>query len=284
MPKPDLTYYAGRLNLMPVQSDRAQKVELVRAALGAAVTVHRAGYEWTFLNINALQHDGREFFSGFLVKFKPESQEEIARLDTRTLQVAIARDLVQSKARFFIEVETGLIFYHPSIPEIPRDVFETRFSQLFEKGLGNFFIDAQIDPIREQFSILQEIERFEAILQVDITLRPSNPDHSEMWANQDEKLKRRRARWARETLAGSETNGGLNIKDDPEIRSSFCMAEDGYGEAYVRGIRGGKKRSISTRNAQIKYRAPNDDEEAALVLAVLIEGLTEVLRRLFEDS
>ena len=150
----ELTYYAGRLNLMPTQPDLAQKTELFRAALTAAVTLHRTRFEWTFLNISEIVVMERRFFSGFLVKFKPESQAEIARLDTRTLQVAIARDLVESKARFFVEVETGLVFYHPAPPEIPIKVFESRFSKLFETGLGNFFISAQIDPIKEEFSIL----------------------------------------------------------------------------------------------------------------------------------
>lgn len=280
MPVKEVTYYAGRLNLMPTQPDRAQKAELFRTALGAAVSIHRARFEWAFLNISELEVRGREFFSGFLVKFRPESQAEFARLDTRTLQVAIARDLVESKARFFGEVETGLIFYHPAIPDIPRGIFEARFSRLFEKGLGNFFINVEIDPIREQFSISQELLRFEMILEIDITLRPSNPDHSEIWAEQDAKLKRRRAKWMREKISGSEIDGGLNIKEDREILSSFYMAEDGYGEASVRGIREGKRRRISSRNAQIKHSGPSDEQDAQVVLEALIDGFSEVIKRL----
>ena len=280
MPVTDLTYYAGRLNLMPTQPDRRQKAELFRTALSAAVTFNRAGFEWTFLNIAELEIDSREFFSGFLVKFEPESQAEFARLDTRTLQVAVARDLVEAKARFFVEIETGLIFYHPDAREIPIDVFEARFCRLFEKGLGNFFISAQIDPIREQYSILQELRRFDLVLEVDVTLRPSNPDHSEIWAEQDEKLKNRRAKWMREKIVGSETAGGLNVKDDQEVLSRFYMAEDGYGEASVKGIREGKRRTISSRNAQIKHSGPNDDHDARIVLEVLIAGFAEVIKRL----
>lgn len=280
MPLTELLFYAGRVNLMPTQPNLTEKGELFRRALGAAVTFSRAQFEWTFLNVSEIKVSGREFFSGFLVKFTPESRAEFAKLDTRTLQIAIARDLVEAKARFFVEVETGIIFYHPVMPQIRRDTFESRFCRLFERGLGNFFIDVQIDPIREQFSILQELKQFEVILELDITLRPSNPDHSELWEQQDEKLKRRRAKWMREKICGSEVAGGLNIKEDAEILSSLYMAEDGYGEASIRGRRAGKVRRISSRDAQIKSSGPNDEQDPAVVLGVLLEGFAEVIKRL----
>jgi hypothetical protein len=166
------------------------------------------------------------------------------------------------------------------MPDIRRYTFEGRFSRLFENGLNNFFIDVQVDPILEQFSIIEELKRFEIILEVDITLRPSNPDHSEYWAAQDAKLKLRRAKWMREKLCGTEVDGGLNIKDDEEILSSFYMAEDGYGEASIRGRRQGKLKRISSRDAQIKHSGPNDDHEAEAVLKILVEGFSETLRRL----
>lgn len=280
MPLTELLYYAGRVNVMPTQPNRADKLELFRRALGAAVSFNRAQFEWTFLNVSEIRINDREFLSGFLVKFTPESRAEFAKLDTRTLQVAVARDLVEAKSRFFVEVETGIIFYHPSMPHIRKDTFESRFCRLFEKGLGDFFIDIQIDPIREQFSILQEMKQFEMVLEVDITLRPSNPDHSELWADQDVKLKRRRAKWMREKICGSEIAGGLNIKDDEEILSSLYMAEDGYGEASIRGRRQGKVRRISSRDAQIKSSGPNDEQDPEVVLGALLEGFSEVIKRL----
>lgn len=166
------------------------------------------------------------------------------------------------------------------MPRIRRKTFEDRFCKLFEKGLGNFFISIQIDPITEQFSIVQELQRLDVILEVDLTLRPSNPDHSEYWAGRDEKLKAMRAKSMRETILGSENNGGLNIKDDAEVLSGLYMAEDGYGEASIRGRREGKIRRISSRDAQIKHNGPNDDQDSLLVLGLLIAGFAEVLRRL----
>jgi hypothetical protein len=280
MPTNELMYYLGQVNLIPTQPNLAQKSELFRKALGAAVSFTRARFEWTFLNVAEFNVGGRDYFSGFLVKFTPESREEFAKLDTRTLQIAVARDLVEAKARFFVEVETGVIFYHPARPDIQRGTFETRFCRLFAEGLGKFFIDIQIDPIREQFSIVQELQRFEMILEVDMTLRPSNPDHSEYWAGLDEKLKKRRASSMRERIFGSELNGGLNVRDDAEILSGFYMAEDGYGEASIRGRRQGKTRRISSRDAQVKHSGPNDEQDPEVVLGTLLERFSEVLKRL----
>jgi len=273
-------YYAGRLNLMPTQPDIATKGEVIGRALGASVTLNSRGYEWGFLNINEISVLERNFYAGFLVKFKPETRVEIAQMETRTLRVAVAKGLVDAKARFFLEVETGIIFYHPSLPEIKRDAFESRFSQLFEKGLGNFFINAEIDPIQEQYSIVEELQRFDVILELDVTLRPSNPDHSELWADQDAKLKRRNAKWERTKLRGSENNGGLRIKDDQEVLASLHMAEDGYGVAAIKGKSQGKPKRVTSRKAQIGYPGPNDDLEDKFVLITLLEAFTEILNRL----
>lgn len=280
MPVTELTYYAGRLNLMPTQPNVAAKRELIRSALGALVTLENRGFEWGFLNISELTIEGRNFFGGYLVKFKPESRVEIAQMETRTLQVAVARGLVDAKARFFLEVETGLIFYHPSLPAIKRDAFDTRFSHLFERGLGNFFISVEIDPIQEQSSIIEELQRFDLILEYDVTLRPSNPDHSDLWAEQDARLKKRNVKWSRTKLRGAEANGGLRIKEDEEIIASLHMAEDGYGAASITGKTGGKIRRVTSRKAQVSYPGPNDDLEDSVVLITLLEGFREILRRL----
>lgn len=280
MPVTEVNYYAGRLNLMPTQPDAAEKRETIGRALGAAVTLETRGFEWGFLNVSELVVEGRNFFGGYLVKFKPESRVEIAQMETRTLQVAVARGLVDAKARFFLEVETGLIFYHPSLPAIQRDAFESRFCHLFERGLGNFFINAEIDPIQEQFSIVEELQRFDVVLELDVTLRPSNPDHSELWAAQDARLKRRNVKWERTKLRGTEENGGLRIKEDEEIVASLHMAEDGYGVAAIRGKSQGRIRRVTSRKAQISHPGPNDELEDTFVLATLLEGFKEMLRRL----
>jgi len=280
MPVAELTYYAGRLNLMPTQPNAAAKREFIARALGAAVTLENRGFEWGLLNVSELSAQDRSFFSGYLVKFKPETRVEIAQLETRTLQTAVARGLVDAKARFFLEVETGLIFYHPSLPEIQREAFEVRFCHLFEKGLGNFFISAEIDPIQEQYSIVEELQRFELILELDVTLRPSNPDHSELWADQDAKLKRRNVKWSRTKMRGSENNGGLRIKEDEEVIASLHMAEDGYGVAAIRGRSGGKARRVTSRKAQVNHPGPNDEMEDIFVLNALLEAFNDILRRL----
>ena len=280
MPVNQVTYYAGRLNLMPTQPNVAAKRELIGRALGAAVTFLNRGFEWGFLNVTELSRDQRDFFCGYLVKFKPETRVEIAKLETRTLERAIARGLVEAKARFFLEVETGLIFYHPSLPEIQRDAFDARFSLLFEKALGNFFISAQIDPIKEQSSIVEELAKFDVILELDVTLRPSNPDHSDLWADQDAKLKRRNAKWARTKIRGAEENGGLRIKEDAEVVASLHMAEDGYGNASLMGKSQGKTRRVSSRKSQVSHPGPNDEMEDAFVLTALLETFNDLVRRL----
>jgi hypothetical protein len=280
MPKTELTYYAGRLNLMPTEPNVAAKRELIGRALGASVSLESRGFEWGFLNVAELEARDRNFFTGYLVKFKPQTRVEIAQMETRTLQVALAEGLVEAKARFFLEVETGLILYHPSFPAIDRDGFETRFCQLFERGLGNFFISAEIDPIQEQFSIVEELQRFDVILELDVTLHPSNPDHSDLWADQDAKLKRRNVKWSRTKMRGAEENGGLRIKDDREIIASLHMAEDGYGTAALKGRRDGKNRRVTSRKAQISQQGPNDELDNSFVLNALLEAFDDALRRL----
>jgi hypothetical protein len=279
MPINELSYFVGRVNLMPTRPEKNAKRELFSSALNSGVTIKKAQFEWAFLDVQEIVFENSWFFTGFLVKFKPESSSEVASLQTKTLEKAAAMNLVEAKARFFVDVETGIIFYHPSLPKIRRDGFETKFEQLFEEGLGKFFVDIEIDPIKERFSIIEELPKFDVITLVDITLRPSNPDNSDLWEDEDKKLKKWNAKCRRDKLYGSEENGGLNIKDDPEIRRKLFMAEDGYGDALIGGKKNGKRKRVSSRDAQIQVVAPNDESDANLVLLALTEVMRSLVQR-----
>jgi hypothetical protein len=58
----------------------------------------------------------------------------------------------------------------------------------------------------------------------------------------------------------------LTVIDDQEIHSKIAMAEDGYGEACVKGTLNGEAKTITTKDNPVSAIAPDGDEQATIVL------------------
>ncbi len=71
-----IRFYFGRLNLIPTQ-DPARKRELLLDGLRHNTTLTRRGIVWGFYQVDEITVSGNVFMHGFLVKYKPQTQEEI---------------------------------------------------------------------------------------------------------------------------------------------------------------------------------------------------------------
>jgi hypothetical protein len=83
----------------------------------------------------------------------------------------------------------------------------------------------------------------------------------------------------REEYNGQRSNSGLKPDADEMIERKISMAEDGYGHAEATGIRGGKKRTASTRSLPLSAAAPSDSTDSPSVLMALSDTFRSVLRR-----
>jgi hypothetical protein len=269
-------YFFGRLNLIPTQEPR-RKIELVRDALSHNTTIERRGVVWGFYQVRELETSLGGVTHGYLVKYKPHTQEEIAVPETRELDEQTINNRVSAKARFFLHVSSGLIAYHSFGREIRRDTFCDRFAHLFEEALGNFFVDAEILTIDEQWRIFEVLRRFRRISKVSIYLHPANPDLTEVTRNIQNRLKKLEADVYIEKYEAAASKVGLNVVEDPEINSKISMAADGYGRAEVTGTIDGEELTVSTANNPVTAISGGDDVPAEAVF----EHLTPTIRRVF---
>jgi hypothetical protein len=281
MAQREVRYYFGRLNVIAARFD---KENLISAGLFAdgeqpqAIVSHR-GLNWGFFRLERIQTTFGEFVHGFLVKFRPRTDEEIAIPETREIDDRMIENRIRAKARFFIHLSSHVIAYHPFGREISRRVFASRFKELFEANLGRFLVEAEIFPIEEERRINEAIMSLDSISRVRVYLHPSNPSNREVWKGVDERLRALEVASYREEYNAQPGTDGLAIAQDPEVNSKIAMAEDGYGSVQIIGLSDGEKRTVTTRDAPVVALAPYDDEPPEVVLERLADTVRKILER-----
>lgn len=275
MPNKPVRYFFGRLNLIAKYED---KREFILRGLRTDKFIKRRNFIWGFFDIKEIKTNQSLFIHGYLVKYRPESELEVALPEKHKLGEVKTPNLVEAKSRFFLHVESGLIVYHPIAGQIDNDLFCDRFIEIFHEALDKFFVNAEIQAIEERFQVLEIIKQFKSISKVEIYLHPSNPNLSDLWKDIDARLKNLSATSYKETYENDKKDSTLNVVDDNEIRGKVAMAEDGYGKASITGELDGEVKTISTKDNPITTLAPGDEEEPEKVL----ESLDESIRRIFQ--
>lgn len=276
MPSKPVKYYFGRLNLIATYQD---KREFLLRGLRTDKFVQHRNHVWGFFDIKELQSNQGFFIHGYLVKYKPEGEQEVAIPEKHSLGEVRVPNTVVAKSRFFLHVESGLIAYHPVGGQIEIDTFTERFVEIFHEALDKFFVNAEIQAIEERFQVLELMKKFRSISKVEIYLHPSNPNLAELWKNVDQRLKKIGVTNYKETYESDKRDVSLTVTDDEEIRSKIAMAEDGYGKGAVTGELEGETRTITTSDNPITAEASGDDEQPAKVLEELSKSLQNIFDR-----
>jgi len=270
-------YYFGRLNVVSGESD---KLELLTRALSSKAVLEVRGQRWGFYEFRSLEDLMGPFLTGYLVKYRPEDEDEVVVPENHTLAESAVRNRVTAKCRFFLHAPTGLLAYHPIAGQISKDTFTTRFVEVFEYAMENFFVGAEIEPIGREYELLEQLARFTAVHAVAIALRPSNPRSRDIWKRQDERIRELNASRYREILEIDPQKGSLNVADDGDIRAKIAMAQDGYGRADVTGQLDGKEQTISTSDNPVTIILSSyDDEHPEHFLPAIRETVISLMER-----
>ena len=269
-------YYFGRLNLIVAGRE---KVQVLRTALASNVALPVRGQRRGFYEFREVAVSEELFLTGFLVKYKPEAEEEIVVPERRVLEDRSIENRVTAKSRFLLHAASGVIAYHPVSSQIPRHLFAARFVEVLKFAHQNFFVDAEIQAIQEQYKILDELRSLSTISRVSIYLHPSNPSSRDIWRGVDQRIRNINASAYRERYDGDTTRGGLKIAEDEDVRQKIAMAEDGYGKVEVTGERDGEIYKVSTRDNPLSILAPSDDAPAERIFPALTETIVSFLER-----
>lgn len=272
-------YHFGRLNVLPIRPYN-EKLKWLENSLEWGGTVQDHNIHWQLFNIARLENDLGLFFSGFLGRYKEDTQIEIALPSGREIDVRTIENLISAKTLFFLHAESGVVAFR-SVPKlIPPETFKARFTDLIFQGSGKFFTDVEIDNIEEPFSLREELKRFGRVNEVHIALHPSNPSNREVWKRVDRRLKDLKAtKYVEQYETKDPYSSGLLILNDDDILSKIAMAEDGYGRVVVRGEIEGEDHTVTTTDNPVTALAPGEGETTKNVLKSLRGAFSRILAR-----
>ncbi len=274
-------YYFGRVNILAQYED---KYDFILVGLRQNNILLRSNHLWGFFDIEPLEVDEGLFIHGYLVKYKPEKLEEVVDPETHKLTFEGIKDSVVAKSRFFLHITSGIIVYHPVGLHIDLETFNERFSELFEKSYDNFFIDVAIQSIEDRYKIFEEIEKFDYIEKVNISLHPSNPRSSRIWDGIDKNFKELGIGKYQEHFEAKSDSDGLKITHSDEVKAKITMADDGYGKADVTGIVNRVKKTVSTKDNPVTEMAPGDTVEKETVFTYIKDKLNNIFSRFRDES
>lgn len=272
----NVQYFFGRLNIIAIYDD---KHEFMRQGFQGGRIIQARGSGWGFFEVNAFEDESGHWFEGYLVKYKPETEEEKVVLETQQIEDEAVRDRVVAKSRFFIHVDSGIIAYRPISNQISRKQFADNFVSVFRENHDFFFGNAELISIDEEYKILDILRRFTRIQEVKVSLHPSNPSNRDMWRRTDERLRNLGAASYQESIEANVNGPGLRVIEDEETTGKIAMAVDGYGQAAVTGTLDGEQVTINTEQNPITVQAPNDEAETRDIFRVLLQTFQAVKAR-----
>ncbi len=277
MKRRQIQYFFGRLNVIAPGRD---KRKVLTDGLRQDTFKIKRKHQWGFFEVG-ISDEGElgQFVHGFLVKFRPQTEEEVVIPETHRLDDATVANRVIAKSRFFLHLASSVIAFHPVGNLISREVFQHRFVELFQEALGQFFVSAEILSIDDPEQLLSSMRRFTHVQELSIYLHPSNPTNRDVWRRTDERLRRLKAGSYEETFEAAFQTGGLEITNDEEVIAKITMAEDGYGKATVTGELDGEQRTVSTHDNPITALAPADEEAPEVALARIATVVRRILER-----
>lgn len=274
-------YYFARLNLIANYED---KKDFLFTGLRTNKSLYYYDYLWGFLNVETIQVDQENYIFGYLAKAKPTKDEEVANFKEQAIDTEEISNSITAKSLFFIHVETGIMAFHPVGNAITRETFKGQFVKLFKEAFDNFFVDAEIDDISENYEFRKVLKRFTRIFKVDIRLHPSNPSFRKPWKKYDERFKELNIDSYRESYSSDAEEKGVRAVEDDEIQNKIVMAEDGYGEVRAKGNLDGESKIVSTLDNPMYEKGPSDNEmPPKTILNRLMAKFKEIFSR-FEDN
>lgn len=277
-------YHFGRLNLI-ISSIYPDKKTFLLSTFKKGFALNVGKHNWGVFEIAELDQDSEKYIHGYFVKFRPQSDDEIANTSTQQLNVEEIRNRTVAKSRFFLHVSTGLIAYTTSGNHITDNIFRKYFARLIEEANGGFFLSAEVLSVEERYKIFEALKLLVKINKLKLYLHPTNPSFSPIYKKIDERLKKLEAGSYSEIYKSKDSEKGLNISEDSDIESKITMADDGYGEASIEGVnQEGEVKQISTKDSPITAVVPKEEENTDSILIILSKTFDQIRRRISNEK
>lgn len=228
------------------------------------------GSNWTFLDVERTSLENHPFLAGTLARYEAETEGEIADEERHVTVRQDIRNAIIASAAFFIHLgrQENLMAFHIT-DRITEKQFRDRFMELFRKAHRDFFIEPWLEPVTEEMEIWEALRSFERIFRFRIKLHRPNPRMDDKWKIVAEDLVEKNASEYREEYVADKKSSGLNLSDDEKTKAKIQMAEDGYGEAEITGLKNGKDAVASTTSVPVRAEVPATETSREGVIRVL---------------
>jgi hypothetical protein len=271
----EVQYYFGRLNLITWVT-KEKKKEYILGSLKSNATIFERGFHWGFFDVESISLGDDVYIYGLLVKYTPQSIEEVVDEINKCLKTTDIYDKMISKNEFFLHLNSGILAYHTDY-KCNSNLFKRQFAKIIEEANNNIFVNAEIISIDDETKIFDAIMNFDKVQRISLELHPSNPSNRELWKKTDDKIRNLNAQKYYEYYVGED----LHIADNHEVYGNVVMACDGYGKATVIGIKSNKKLKVSTDKMPISQYAGRTIrvENKSEILSQLTSTFKKVLER-----
>ncbi len=280
MPKP-VKFYFGRLNTLGLYDS---KRDFLLQGLRTDVVFESRHQRWGYFQIREDASSLGQFITGYLVRFRSLEETEIAQLETHSIGTESIENFIVAKSRFYLHIPSGLIAFDTAGGKVKVPTFIDMFCRVFEEGLQNFFVSAEIQMVEDRLEFFRSIREFTRIIKVQVALHPSNPRNADLCVGVDNRMKAIGATSLIEEIRNDSQDGTLKVGEDEQLQSKFYMAEDGYGIAKVTGTINGETRTISTRNNPITLSVPKFQTLEDGVVEQLLGRFSEIMSRFVRDE
>lgn len=249
-----VNYYFARMNIV-IPYD-GKKIDFLKEMLCEGTNKKIKNYVWTFLNISEFSEQDDTYIRGNLAKYTENYDEEVIENGKSVLKKI--NNKVQGKSDFILECKTGLIAFTVVTNSISPKQFGDMFSELCRENVDVPIMPVDIALITDKKQVFERISSWDKVEKVTVTLHPSNPNSSKIWADVDKKMKKLNI-GSYKSIYRSESEDGLRVED--EIRSEIAMATDGYGVADLSGEKDKRKVQATTKKSSIIEAFPKNNED-----------------------
>lgn len=269
----EINFLFGRLNIIANYKDKSQ---YLLDSLQRGIVITKRESNWGFYNISIIEIEGKQFYSGYLVKYKNEKEEEIVDEKNKVIKTTTVNNRTIASSPFFLQPHSGVIAFHPINGLIGHEQFRKVFAELIKAANDFILMDAEITFIEEETTIIEAIKSFDKIMDIRIELHPSNPSSRDLWRRTDDKLRRMGVEKYKQQYHSEK---GLAFGETDEVYGDIIMASDGYGKAKIVGTKSGRIYTAKTEDTPASATGLRDCSTHEMLESIYFKYL-EIWRRI----
>jgi len=244
-----MVYYAGVVHVYSYSANYDSFLEAVKSVISDNFASFGDNYDI----IDLVPH-GQDWLSFELAYKKDETIEQIVKKDakTKTKQSMKVNDHVIGSVFIYIhEKSKHFIFAPTKFNRSVQDIIILLNKKLF--GSNPMVLNAKADLISDKKEFRTQIQKLKFIYNVDVKVVLPNPRSGKQWAQVEKDMRDNNVAEKRIT---EKVVLGKDMGLSEDINTHIVMAEDGYGEATVKGFADEDKKQktiVSTKKIPIAY-------------------------------